>query len=614
MILPCWLRESVKPLKLGYPKRTKLLVFDTETCDGTPYLLTCYDGKKVKFRKVTKDTILDEFFFYLKTHCTSKKNTYILFCHNLPFDISAVFDGHRHVFAFRNSTFLFKEPETEKTIVETKLFLNKVWFVQVKFWNGISFKIVDTASFLKGSLFDLSRALNLKYKKLERPFFVGQGKSPLNHEEWHKLYVYCYHEILAQYELAKYILEMHERYNVTLTVSIAQLASKIFRKHFLKEPIPQSPDPVRWLAEETIHGGRAGVFGKTPCLIPDVSMYDYNSFYPFCMANLPNITKGEWTKTHVFDDEHEGFYRISGYVKPCKYPLVVRSKYQMDFASNEYVKDIPIASYELREALESNELDLKEIRGYVWKPSSEGSNPFRDYVQHFYDLKESLQKDNPLHDQAKLLLNSLYGKTYQTMLDPESEYAEDYRVYPEQRRIEKIPTLHKAGGLYLPHVGSWVTSQSRAILHRALHEYQGLDCATDSFKTTLNVPTSQGLGQLKKECEGLLLLLRPKLYVMFSKDRQKEILENGDFHGYLRKEQDSMVIGKDIVKFALHGFQRNVYTLLAMVGQDKHEYYVRHMVKIREALKQNIQPRMMVNQKRGLRLNWQELSSLTVRC
>jgi hypothetical protein len=279
----------------------------------------------------------------------------------------------------------------------------------------------------------------------------------------------------------------------------------------------------------------------------------------------------------------------------------------MEYAKGEFVSQIPVSSYELREALETEELDLTNIKGYVWIPHSEAINPFRNYVEHFYQEKENCEKGSPLHIQAKLLLNSLYGKCYQTLIHPKSENREDYRVYPEQHEISKIEKLYKAGGMYLPHVGSWITAQTRAILHRDLHLFQGMDCATDSFKTSQDLPVSQNIGLLKKECEGFLLLLRPKLYVIFSKDRQKEILQYGDFIEFLKAERRSLR-SEDFVKYALHGFQRNVDTLLQMIAERRHEYFARHMTTIRETLKQHKQPRVMIHQKRGLNVNWQILN------
>jgi len=177
VILPLYLREKISPLRQGYPQKVKALVFDTETEDGTPYLLTFYDGEKVKFLRVDEKPIAEEFFKYLLEHCTSKKHSYILYCHNLGFDISAVFDSHRELFSLKTALFILKDQESDKTVAEAKLFTNKIWFVQIKLYNGVNIKVVDTASFLKGSLFQLSRILNFKYKKHERPFLLSKARS-----------------------------------------------------------------------------------------------------------------------------------------------------------------------------------------------------------------------------------------------------------------------------------------------------------------------------------------------------------------------------------------------------------------------------------------------------
>jgi hypothetical protein len=338
-------------------------------------------------------------------------------------------------------------------------------------------------------------------------------------------------------------------------------------------------------------------------------MYDYNSFYPYSMANLPGLTKGEWKPVDGFDPDHEGFYYISGYVKQCPYPIIIKSTSKMDYANDEQISNVPISSCELKEALSCNELELSKVFGYIWVPHAESKNPFKPYVEHFYAQKEKYPKNSPLNTQAKLALNSLYGKTYQALLDPESENLEDFKVLPNHR-VAKIDKWYRAGGLYLPHVGAWITSQGRAMLHRDLHRYSGIDCATDSFKTTMSVPTGTELGALKKEVEGLLLLLRPKVYVMFSPKWQNEILQCGNLPAYLAKEMPKMKVGKDeaIIKFALHGFQGNVHTLLEMIAENKFTYEARHMVKIGEAIRQHKQPRVMELQKRTLNVDWQKLS------
>ena len=44
----------------------------------------------------------------------------------------------------------------------------------------------------------------------------------------------------------------------------------------------------------------------------------------------------------------------------------------------------------------------------------------------------------------------------------------------------------------------------------------------------MTVPEDHRLGELKLESEGLLLLIKPKLYVMFSKEVQTEVQREGN--------------------------------------------------------------------------------------
>lgn len=629
--LPIHLRDGIKPLLGHFPRNPKILVFDTETysegskATGEAFLLIFYDGKTISTFKVNKHTILDRFIGYLLGNCTSKKKNHILFAHNLGFDLTAVFDKYREKI-FQGTGFKFTYNDRNGVfLAEIKFFTHKIWFAQIKLCNDVNIKVVDSHAFtldsshdnIQTSLYQLSRTLKFKFKKREKPSFLG--KKPKNPNEWKELYRYCYAEIKAEYELAEWVLNMHRKYDTTFCVSIAQLAGKIFRKHFLKATIPQIPEHIRKLAEQTIHGGRASVFVSTPCLMFNVKMYDFNSFYPYAISMLPASTdkfaphtKGKWREVNKFDSKHEGLYLISGFVKPCKYPIIIKSISSMVFASNEYVSDIPITSYELKEALRTNEITLKKVHGYVWIPHRKSVNPFKDYIQHFYKEKCRYKKNEPQYIQAKLLLNSLYGKTYQTLLDEDSESKNDYYVDHKRKCLVEIQKLWKAGGLYLPHIGSWITSQCRALLHKALHDYQAIDCSTDSFKTTMSLSTSNKLGGLRKECEGMLMILRPKLYVMFSMRKQREFADsNFPFSVWLKNVLPSLEFGKDkdIVKCATHGFWGKPSRLLEMVASDEYFYEVKRMRKIREALRQHKNPRVMFTQKRALNMDWSKLDS-----
>ena len=599
VIIPKYLREGINTLSRGYPKKVNLLVFDVETENGKPYFLIFHDGLKPKYYKVTEENILDRFMEYLNEKCV-KNQCNVLFAHNLQFDLFAVLNQkEKEIAKYRNPP-----PVVHPLGTFTKLVHTKTQFAQLKLNNSAHVKIVDSFSFVKGSLKNISIKLGFKNKKRNRPQFVNEGRAPKNRKEWQKLYRYCNSEIKATYELAEFILKMHQNYDCGLCVSSSQLASRVFRKHFLKTSIHQVPPYLHQLALETIHGGRAEVFVKTPVVIPNVKMYDFNSFYPWAMANLPPITRGKWQNVSEFVDEYEGIYRITGYVKKCSHPIILKNSFNFEYANDERIVDTPITSYELREALRSKEFESEKMSGWVWVPDENATNPFKEYVTHFYDKKNSADKDDPLFTVFKLLLNCLYGKTYQTVRL--TDYQEEPNIVWNQQRRKAVrnEVVFRAGGIYLPHVGSWITAMTRAKLHQDMHKYNAIDCATDSFKTAKTVPEGKRLGELKLESEGLLLLIKPKLYVMFSKHIQKEVEKVGTLRKYLKYNLDFLTAGEDIVKFALHGFWGDVKQLLKLYVEKGNEYIVDHMVKVKEALRQGKQSRVMETQRRHLKVDW----------
>ena len=420
VVLPNYLAEGIRPLRQCFPKRPNLIVFDTETesrITGEPYLLTFYDGIKPQYLRVDTETILTEFMEYLISRCTRHKSN-ILFAHNLQFDLTAVLCKKQcEIFRW------LKPPPIQayngnELLGTIEVFPQKTWFAQVKLSNRANAKVVDSGNFIRGSLHEISRALELPHKKETKPDWLG--RRPEGKKEWKELIRYCLHEIRAEYELTRLILGIHEKYDIQFTVSTAQLGSKVFRRHFLKQRIPQVPPHVRRLAELCIHGGRAGCFVKTPIVIPDIRMYDYDSFYSWSMATLPPMTKGVWEKVDEFVDGSEGFYQITGKVAKCTYPVVTKSPSRFDYANGQHVKDIPVSSYELREALRKDEIEIDEITGWVWNPKETAENPFADFVEHFYRLKNQSRDNFPLYTQNKLLLNSLYGKTYQAIRQTDS--------------------------------------------------------------------------------------------------------------------------------------------------------------------------------------------------
>ncbi len=216
------------------------MAFDIETENGRPYFLTLYDGKEVKFFKVNERTIIRIFLSYLEKRCP-KNRTNVMFAHNLQFDLTALLSKNEfEIFRYRQPPLIAHPKGT------MQVYSQKIWFAKVCMTkNNARVKILDSANFVHGQLYHISRDLGFKTPKPKRPYFVEAGRAPKNREELYRLHGYCRAEIKAEYELGQFILDMHQQYNCGIAISASQLSSKVFRKHFLDDSIPQAPDYVR---------------------------------------------------------------------------------------------------------------------------------------------------------------------------------------------------------------------------------------------------------------------------------------------------------------------------------------------------------------------------------
>ena len=139
---------------------------------------------------------------YLTLQCRKRDQT-ILFAHNLEFDLGAILCKHHNdVFRWRKPPPIDVTDENGEYLGTIDIFSQKTWFASIKLKNGARIKVVDSANYIRGSLFNISRELNLPTKKSTRPESVLQGRSPINKKEWDLLILYCGREIKAEYELS----------------------------------------------------------------------------------------------------------------------------------------------------------------------------------------------------------------------------------------------------------------------------------------------------------------------------------------------------------------------------------------------------------------------------
>jgi hypothetical protein len=308
----------------------------------------------------------------------------------------------------------------------------------------------------------------------------------------------------------------------------------------------------------------------------DVVSLDISSAYPFAMSQLPSFSneklyrrakiKASDRRTYNNGVPKFGVYNISGTAANCAWPSLFDRSFN---AMQGKFYDVWVNGYDLNAALTSGEVKLSSIKGYFYDHTRDRhASPFSAFVNDFYQRKESAT-DPVSRYMYKTVLNSLYGKFIQTTRKEDETTGE---------------SIYEAGGMYHPFIASAITAHTRAYIHDIEHEFSAIHTATDgvfapnkkgmarrlaAFNKVRQNTT--GLGALKLEASGDLLLLRNKLYVLYS-----------DSEGKISSKHFK---GKMINKYALHGFQSSVYTLEELVAFNRRKYETHRPNQLRESLK-----------------------------
>jgi len=355
------------------------------------------------------------------------------------------------------------------------------------------------------------------------------------------------------YHIGKWIVKLHNLFDVSLSVSIAQLASRIFKHKFLERTIPPPPKQVTYAALHSYHGGKNNMPGS-PGWYRGVNCIDISSAYPFAMSLFPSFSVPEAWKilkgTSPSSVPDLGVYKITGRVKSCKWPVI------FDHGFNSLTGDISevwVTGWEINEALRAGELELTEIKGYFYKKELDPfPSPFKSYVEHFYKKKSS-ERDKILRHFYKILLNALYGKFIQTK---KRRHWSIYNI--DTDKIESVMEL-EAGGMFYPFIATLITGHTRAYIHRMEHEFQAIHTSTDGV-ITYSIPEEiPGLGGYCIEAKGKLLLFRPKLYILYGRGRKR-------------------------IKYALHGFHGNVEQLEDCFLNKNYQYSFTRPNKLKESI------------------------------
>lgn len=584
--IPTYITDGIDNKVRKFPKRIKFWGADFETVKGDPYTWQISpDGINVDFFWVNKNNVLKTVINYFQKNII-RNHTNVVYFHNLNFDLSVLLIKYHKDFLGRSGIRFNYSNDIEVEAVLSMTNFCKITFNDSK--GSTVLMILDSLAFFSGgSLSSWAEKLNLPFKKLEKPCYLGERKLKSK-----KFIKYSSQDAIVQWHLAKWILDQHKKYNVAPCISAAQFAMRVFRSKFFEKRthFPYIPSKALSGSILSYHGGRNGFYVDRPTIFKDCVELDISSAYPYAMANMPNFNHCKYVNVTKFHKDKEGIYEISGIYKGCKYPCIFDHNFKELKKGSAF--RIWTTSYELKEAMKDNSIKrLKIIQGWLIKETN-SYNPLKEYVEFFYNKKQNSSSSDE-RIMFKIFLNSLYGKFVQSTINddeindnPDNMNVGEIKILCNEDGTQEIISKPKeskiftAGGMFNPLIATLITGFTRAYLHRLEHKYHAIHSSTDSIKCNFSrideKELKKGLGGLEIQVRGSCIVLRNKLYLHYN-------------------EKD------ELSKFALHGFCGDTKILTELIKNKKNTYSVKKMLRVRSALRQGLTPLVMMNQDKELK-------------
>jgi hypothetical protein len=550
---------------------------DTETLNGEPLSLQFYSEQTAQ--KCERIYFVDAksasrvFFAWLDSLARSCQH--VVYVHNLDFDLP------EFLWSYKDKLITVTGGEYEFTCGDWKLsgVYGTPTFCKLSNERRKStVLIVNSFAWFKSSLAEAAKIVCPDLPKLDAPKGLGTVRFTARDAGF---CAYAMRDAVVAYHIGVAVQRIHRQFDIRQSVSLADMAAKIFRHHFLTYTIPQPSRDVVFGAWKSYHGGKNNVVkGAAPAWHLGVSSMDISSAYPYAMSVLPSFgderlyKRMPLAKRAPRDVEPFGVYQVSGTAEASDWPVLFTHGFE---PIEGKFADTWVQGFELAEALRSGKVKVSRIRGHYYNADKDNrESALRAFVLHFYDLKQR-EKDPVLRYMYKIILNALYGKFIQTRKS-EKVILTDIDANETVEASEVV-----AGGMFHPFIASAITAHTRAYMHRIEYAHKAFHTATDGIFTRATKPKriagfpTRGLGALTLEyADAELCLLRNKCYILYHRDG---------------KLVSQFFKGKRIAKYAKHGFQGTVYDLERMIAHGGRRYTASRPNRLREALK------------RGLRVN-----------
>lgn len=547
-----------------------------------------YKGKPLSFQFYSGDCDVEEIYFvgesnaadtFIKWCSKRRRNVqHVVYIHHLAFDLIELVWGHHGKLVDNSGEFQFKIGKWS-----VRGLYGTPTFCTISNGHDITVTLVDSMSFFRGSLAKAATLYCPHLPKLKRVAGLGEKKFTKRDTAFCE---YAMRDAVVSYHIGKAIESMHQEYDLQQCISVADMASRIFRHKFLNYTIPQ---PSREIIDASVlayHGGKNNITVQSGWY-EDVTSLDIKSAYPAAMRDMPAFSSEKLYKRYragkVKEVPEYGIYAIRGKAAECDWPVIFSHGFKPLHGA---IDGVYVQGFELNEALRSGEFTPTSIRGWYYDHEKDHQAPaLRNFCDYFYKQKDT-EPDKVKRQQKKDVLNSVSGKFIQTRKRGSVAFT-DIDAETTVTASELV-----AGGMFHPFIAASITAHTRARVHRLEHKFRAIHTATDGILTQMSGAKGigQGLGALAVEVkDATALILRNKCYVLYAA-KGKETIPSKVFKG------------KHIRKWALHGFQGTVTDLERLVATGKRKYQVTKPYRLKEALKRGVTPNEFVKRDYTLKI------------
>jgi hypothetical protein len=410
----------------------------------------------------------------------------------------------------------------------------------------------DSSALLNFSLAELTKTFKVSHKKLEVVKKDGNYDKKLYelYKKNPKLVIeYLMHDCKGLYEVIFGFKQKMLDIGGDLGLTIASTSLKTFKRGYQKNVLMMCDRPINDELRNAYFGGRTEIFRM---YAPEIKgkyyfYYDINSLYPFVMhendfpVSKPQVIVSPDDKVYL---ENEGITKAHVVTPDKLYVPVLPTKIKL---KTDTKLMFVLGSYDgwwdnalLRKAKELG-YRITPQKSYIFQTDY----IFKDFVEHFYSIKENSDSNTPMYLIAKLLMNSLYGKFGQRqdsefmIKDPKPD-EDEYEIidYVDLDTGWVKVKQESKGKSFLPQISIHVTAMAQLKLLSAIEYildkgYYVYYCDTDSITTDYpNMPVSKKLGDFKREklLHSAIFLL-PKTYKVTEKVSKDMIKSNPKKYG-----------------------------------------------------------------------------------